>query len=114
MARVKRGNVSRKYHKKILKRAKGFRAGLSKLFRPAHQSVLHALSYAYKHRRQRRRDFRALWIVRLNAALDQNGVSYSQFMGKLHHHQVLLNRKMLSEIAIHHPETLLEIIKLAK
>lgn len=109
--RVKRGNVARNRRKKILKLAKGFRGGLSKLFRPAHQAVINALRHAYKGRRQKKRDFRSLWIVRMNAALSPFGVSYSKFVGMATKKQVGVNRKMLSEIAIHHPEVFADVVK---
>lgn len=113
MARVKRGNTSRNRHKKVLKLAKGFRGGLSKLYRPAHQAVLHALSNMYKHRRLRKRDFRSLWIARINGALDQRGVSYSKFMGSLNKQNIQINRKMLSEVAIEHPEVFDKLVEKA-
>ncbi|MBG90548.1 MAG: 50S ribosomal protein L20 [Actinobacteria bacterium] len=109
--RTKRGNVARKRRNKILKLAKGFRGGLSKLYRPAHQAVLHALTYKYRDRRNRKRDFRRLWIARINGALFNESLSYSQFMGKLSANNCELNRKMLSEIAIKSPATFKELIK---
>ena len=108
--RVKRGNVARNRRKKILKLAKGFRGSISKLFRPARQAVINALRHSYKGRRQKKRDFRSLWIVRMNAALVQHGVSYSKFVGLAQKKQVGVNRKMLSEIAIHHPEVFSDIV----
>jgi large subunit ribosomal protein L20 len=83
MARVKRGNVARKRRNKILKLAKGFRGSHSKLFRTANQQVMKALRYAYRDRRNRKRDFRRLWITRINAASRMHGVSYSQLIGQL-------------------------------
>ncbi|NEN95098.1 MAG: 50S ribosomal protein L20, partial [Moorea sp. SIO3I7] len=83
MTRVKRGNVARKRRKKILKLAKGFRGSHSKLFRIANQQVMKALRNAYRDRRKRKRDFRRLWITRINAAARQNGISYSQLMGQM-------------------------------
>ena len=114
MARVKRGNVSRKRHKKILKLAKGFRGGRSKLYRPAHQAVLNALSRSYKDRRCKKRDFRALWITRIGIAVKEHGLSYSTFIGNLVKKNVKLNRKVLSDLAIHEPEVFKEIVALAK
>ncbi len=111
MARVKRGNVSRKKHKKVLNLTKGFRGSLSKLYRPAKQALLHALSYAYKDRRLKKRDFRGLWIARINASLEMLNVSYSVFMGQCKKKNVELNRKVLSELAITHPETFNEIVQ---
>lgn len=110
MARVKRGNVLRKKHKKILNLAKGFRGGASKLFRPAKQAVMHALSYAFNDRRQKKGDFRTLWIARISAALKQKGISYSVFIGKMKKQNVLINRKMLSEIAISEPAVFDQIV----
>ena len=101
--RVKRGNVARNRRKKILKLAKGFRGSLSKLFRPAHQAVLHALRYAYNDRRKKKRDFRGLWIARINAGLTQQGLSYSKFSHMKSQKNVDLNRKVLSELAISDP-----------
>ena len=83
MPRVKRGNVARKRRKKILKMAKGFRGSHSKLFRTANQQVMKALRNAYRDRRKKKRDFRRLWIVRINAAARMNGLTYSQLAGKL-------------------------------
>lgn len=112
--RVKRGNVARNRRKKILKLAKGFRASLSKLFRPARQAVLQALRHSYRDRRVKKRDFRSLWIVRINAALEPFQVSYAHFAGLLKKKQILVNRKMLSEIAIQSPEVFAQIVAQVK
>lgn len=104
MARVKRGNVARKRRKKILKLAKGFRGAHSKLFRTANQQVMKALRSAYRDRRRRKRDFRRLWIARINAAARQHGMSYSQFIGSLKKADIQLNRKMLAQMAVLHPD----------
>jgi len=114
MSRVKRGNVARNRRKKVLKLAKGFRGGLSKLYRPAHQAVIHALSHSFAHRRLKKRDFRALWITRLNAALRQEGISYAVFIGQTKKKDVQLNRKVLSEIAISKPEIFSKIVEFVK
>ena len=111
MARVKRGNVARNHRKKILKLAKGFRAGLSKQFRQANEVVLHAQMYATKDRRLKKRDYRALWIARISGALTEMPITYSQFINATKKKNVALNRKMLSEIAIQHPATFEEIVK---
>mgnify|MGYP001288622560 CR=1 FL=1 len=103
MSRVKRGNVARKRRKKLLKLAKGFRGGISKLYRPAHQALLHAGIYAYKDRRLKKRDFRKIWIVRINAALEQKELSYSTFMGQCKKKNMLINRKVLAELAVNEP-----------
>lgn len=110
MSRVKRGNISRKRHKKILKLAKGFRASLSKLYRPAHQTVLHALTSSYRDRRRKKRTFKSLWIVRMNASLDEQGVSYSKFMGFCKTKNIGLNKKMFADIALNNPENFKEIV----
>lgn len=112
--RVKRGNVARNRRKKILKLAKGFRASLSKLFRPARQAVLQALRHSYRDRRIKKRDFRSLWIVRINAALEPFGESYARFAGLLKKKNILVNRKMLSEIAIHNPEVFAQLVEQVK
>jgi large subunit ribosomal protein L20 len=100
MSRVKRGNVLRKRHKKIFKLAKGFRGTRSKLFTVANQAVMKALKYAYRDRRNKKRDFRRLWITRINAAARQNGLSYSQFSFGLKRANITLNRKFLADLAV--------------
>ena len=114
MARVKRGNVSRNKHKKVLKLAKGFRGALSKLYRPAHQAVSHAMQYAFNDRRKRKRDFRGLWIARLNAALTLQNLSYSKFMGDLKKDNIQINRKMLAMMAVQEPEVMAQFIQTVK
>lgn len=113
MTRVKRGNVARKRRKKILKLAKGFRGSHSRLFRIANQQVMKALRNAYRDRRKRKRDFRRLWIARINAATRQHGVSYSQFMGQLKRADIQINRKMLAQLAATDPDSFSEIVALA-
>lgn len=113
MTRVKRGNVARKRHKKILKLAKGYRGAHSKLFRTANQQVMKALRYAYRDRRRRKRDFRRLWIMRINAAARQNGISYSQLIGKLKKSDILLNRKMLAQLAVLDPQAFAKVVEMA-
>ena len=110
MTRVKRGNVARKRRKKILKLAKGFRGSHSRLFRTANQQVMKALRNAYRDRRKRKRDFRRLWITRINAATRQHGLSYSQFMGSLKKANIQINRKMLSQMAILDPAGFSQIV----
>lgn len=100
MVRVKRGNVARQKRKKLLKRAKGFRGSLSKLFRPSHQAVIRAMSYATAHRRKRKGDMRALWITRINAAARDIGMTYGRLMSGLRKAKVLIDRKMLAEMAV--------------
>ncbi len=99
MPRVKGGYKTRRRRKKLLKKAKGYYGGRSKLFRTASQAVDHALSHAYSDRRKKKRDFRRLWIIRINAALRSLGVSYSQFMNALKKAEIKLNRKMLADLA---------------
>jgi len=114
MPRVKRGNVARKRHKKVLKLAKGYRGGHSKLFRTANQQVMKALRYSYGDRRRRKRDFRRLWISRINAAARKNGMSYSQLTGKLRQANIQLNRKMLANLAMLDPEAFTKVVETAK
>ena len=104
MSRVKRGNVARKRRKKILKLAKGFRGSHSTLFRTANQQVMKALRNSYRDRKKRKRDFRRLWITRINAAVRQHGMSYSKFMGYLKKADIQLNRKMLAQMAVLDPD----------
>ncbi|GEA28208.1 MULTISPECIES: 50S ribosomal protein L20 [Microcystis] len=114
MSRVKRGNVARKRRKKILKLAKGFRGSHSRLFRTANQQVMKALRNAYRDRRKRKRDFRRLWITRINAAARQQGISYSQLTGQLKKANILLNRKMLAQLAVLDPVAFAKVVELAK
>ena len=114
MSRVKRGNVARKRRKKILKLAKGFRGSHSKLFRTANQQVMKALRNAYRDRRKRKRDFRRLWITRINAAARMHGLSYSKFTHQLKKAEVGLNRKMLAQIAMVDPQAFAEVVEVAK
>lgn len=113
MTRVKRGNVARKRRKKILKLAKGFRGSHSKLFRTANQQVMKALRNAYRDRRKRKRDFRRLWITRINAAARQQGMSYSQLMGQMKKANIQLNRKMLAQLAVLDPASFNKVVELA-
>jgi large subunit ribosomal protein L20 len=111
MARVKRGTVTRRRHNKVLKAAKGFRGQRGKLYRQAKNAIAKAGMYAYVHRRTKKRDFRRLWIARLNAACRANGTTYSRFINALAEKKIALNRKMLSEMAIAEPEVFAEIVK---
>ncbi|MFN5516507.1 MAG: 50S ribosomal protein L20 [Cyanobacteriota bacterium] len=113
MTRVKRGNVARKRRKKVLKLAKGFRGSHSKLFRTANQQVMKALRNAYRDRRKRKRDFRRLWITRINAAARLEGLSYSKLTGQLKKANIDLNRKMLAQLAILDPQAFSEVVKVA-
>jgi large subunit ribosomal protein L20 len=110
MSRVKGGPVTRRRHKKILKLAAGHRGAKSRHFRAANESVLHSLSYAYRDRRTRKRDMRALWITRINAAARQHGLSYSRFMNLLQQANVGLDRKMLADLAVRDPEAFERIV----
>lgn len=113
MTRVKRGNVARNRRKKILKMAKGFRGSHSKLFRTANQQVMKALRSSYRDRRNRKRDFRRLWIARINAASRMHGMSYSQLIGNLKKANIQLNRKMLSQMAILDPASFAKVVEMA-
>ncbi|NJM19288.1 MAG: 50S ribosomal protein L20 [Richelia sp. RM2_1_2] len=113
MTRVKRGNVARKRRKKILKLAKGFRGSHSTLFRTANQQVMKALRHAYRDRKKRKRDFRRLWITRINAAIREHGMSYSKFMGYLKKSNIEINRKMLAQMAILDPDGFSKVAEIA-
>jgi len=114
MVRVKRGNVARKRRQKILIRAKGFRGAHSKLFRTANQQVMKALRYSYIGRKQKKRQFRRLWITRINAAAKMHDIKYSVLINKLKNANVILNRKMLSQLAIVDPKTYSSLINQIK
>jgi large subunit ribosomal protein L20 len=114
MVRVKRGNVARKKRKKVLKRAKGFRGSLHKLFRPAKQAVVKALLYSTRDRKVRKREFRYLWIARINAAVKPLGLSYSRLINGLKKANVVINRKMLAELALCDTKAFSKIVELAK
>jgi large subunit ribosomal protein L20 len=114
MARVKRAVNAKKRHKKVLKQAKGYYGAKSKLFRTANQAVMKSLNYAYIGRKQRKRDFRKLWIARINAAARLNGMSYSRFIDGLKKANIEINRKMLSEMAIHDAEGFAKLVEIAK
>jgi len=101
MARVKRGVTARRRHKKVLKQAKGYYNARRKVFRVANQAVTKALQYAYIGRKQKKRNFRSLWIARINAASRANGISYSRFMNGLMKAGITLDRKVLADIAVH-------------
>ena len=114
MARVKKGLNAKKKHKKILKLAKGYRGARSKLFKTANQFVMKALSHAYVGRKQKKRNYRQLWIARINAGTRQFGLSYSQLMHGLKLSNIDINRKMLSEIAIKDPAGFEALVKTSK
>jgi len=114
MARVKRGNVLRKRHKKILKLAKSFKGARSRLFVVANQAVMKALKFQYRDRRNKKRSFRRLWIARINAAVRQHGLSYSRFINALGKANVAVNRKILADIAVKDPAAFKKVVDLAK
>ena len=114
MARIKGAVTTRKRHKKILKLAKGYRGAKSKQFRTANEAVMKSLSYAYIGRKQKKRDFRQLWITRINAAARMNDISYSKFMNGLKKAGITLNRKVLADMAVSDPEAFKALIETAK
>ncbi len=114
MARIKRGVSTRRRHKKIMKLAKGYHGSRSKTFRVANQAVMRAWQYAYAHRRLRKRDFRKLWIARINAACRQNEMSYSTFIHGLKVAGIEINRKMLADLAINDEKAFADLVQLAK
>ena len=114
MARIKGGMNAKKKHKRVLKLAKGYRGARSKQYRVAKQSVMRALEESYTGRKQKKRQFRQLWIARINAAARMNGLSYSKFMYGLKLAEVNVNRKMLSEMAISDPEGFSSLVEVAK
>ena len=114
MSRVKRGTTTKKRHKRLLKQTKGFWGQRKNIFKRAKETLLRALAYAYKGRKLRKRDFRALFIERINAACRQHDLSYSVFIHGLKNIQVQINRKMLSQLAIFEPEAFATLVSLAK
>ena len=114
MPRATNAPASRTRRKRFLKQARGFRGGRSKLFRTAKESAERAMALATRHRKNKKRDYRAMWIVRLNAACKLNGITYSRFIDGATKAQIGLNRKMLSEIAIHDPTGFEQIVAQAK
>lgn len=111
MTRIKRGITAHKRRKNILKRAKGFDNRRSTNLAPAREALLHAEKYAYRDRRTKKRDFRALWLIRTNAALRENGTTWSKFAGILKKSGIEINRKMLAEMAVRYPETFDKMVK---
>jgi len=112
--RVKTGTVRRKRHKKILKMAKGFYSGRRKHFRKAKEQVERSLVYAFRDRKQKKRDFRKLWIVRINAACRLNDINYSRFINGLKKAGIELDRKILADLAMNEPEVFAELVQKAK
>ncbi|HSL27255.1 MAG TPA: 50S ribosomal protein L20 [Acidimicrobiia bacterium] len=114
MARVKRAIHAKKAHKKVLDRAKGYKGARSRRFRTANEQVMQAMQDAYKDRRDRKGQFRRLWITRINAAARQNGMSYSQFMAGLKAAEVEIDRKMLAEMAVSDPQSFASLVEVAR
>ena len=114
MARVKNGAVTKARHKKVLKAAKGYFGSKHRLYKTAKEQLMHSGQYAFRDRKQKKRDFRKLWITRINAACRQNEISYSRFIEGLNKAGVEINRKMLSEIAINDPKMFSELVKVAR
>ena len=113
MPRVKRGVTARARHKKVLNEAKGYYGARSRVYRVAKQAVIKAGQYAYRDRKQRKRQFRALWIVRINAAARECGLSYSRFMDGLKKASIDIDRKVLADLAVHDKQAFAELAKLA-
>ena len=114
MSRVKGGAVTRRRHKKIIRMAKGHRGSRHKLFRQANESVMHALRYAYEHRRDRKGQFRRLWITRINAAARLHDLSYNRLMNGLRKAGVEINRKVLADLAVRDPGAFEQLAEVAK
>ncbi|WP_251978030.1 50S ribosomal protein L20 [Salinicola avicenniae] len=114
MSRVKRGVVARRRHKKVMKQAKGYYGARSRVFRVAKQAVIKAGQYAYRDRRQRKRQFRALWITRINAAARNNGMSYSRFVAGLKKAGIEIDRKVLADLAVHEKAAFTALVEKAK
>ena len=114
MPRVKRGVTARARHKKVLKKAKGYYGARSRVFRTAKQAVIKAGQYAYQGRKQRKRQFRSLWIIRVNAAAVQNGISYSKFIAGLKLAKIEIDRKVLADIAVNDKKAFTAIVEKVK
>ncbi len=114
MPRVKGGVTTRHRHKRVLAMTKGHRATKHALYRRAHESMLKSLSYAYRHRRERKGDMRRLWIIRINAATRAQGLTYGRFINGLRNSGVEINRKMLADMAVREPETFVNLITIAR
>lgn len=114
MPRVKRGVTAHRRKKKILKMAKGYRGSRSKLYRTAKETVERALKFSYRDRKVRKREFRKLWIIRINAAVRPHGLSYSRFMHLLNSANIVIDRKVLADLAVNDPEGFAQIVETAK
>lgn len=114
MTRVKGGSVAKNRRRKVLKQAKGYFGSKHRLFKTAQEQIFHSGKYAYRDRKQNKRNFRKLWITRINAGCRENGISYSKFIDGLNKAGILINRKMLSEIAINDPKAFTDLVKTAQ
>jgi len=114
MARIKRGLNGLKHRRKVMKLVKGFRAARSRNYRVANEALLHSLSYSYRDRRVRKRDFRSLWISRINAAARREGMSYSRLMAGLKNGGIIMNRKALADLAVHDSAAFGQLVSVAK
>jgi large subunit ribosomal protein L20 len=114
MARVKRGVTARARHKKVLELAEGFTGTHRRLYKPANEAVMHSLAYAYRDRKQRKGDMRALWIARINAGARQNGMPYNQFLHGLKAAGVEVNRKLLADLAVHDAASFAQLVETAR
>ena len=114
MPRIKRGVITHKRHKKVLSRAKGYWGGRSRLYKTANEAVAHSLQYAYRDRRNKKREFRELWIARINAACRLNGISYSRMMNGLRRMKAAMDRKVLADIAVTDSKAFAKLVEAAK
>ncbi len=114
MTRIKGSNIARKRRKKVLKEAKGYFGSKHRLYKTAHEQVMNSLSYAFRDRRQKKRDFRKLWIARINAACKMNNITYSRFINGLSKAGIEVNRKMLSELAIDNMDAFKDLVTIAR
>lgn len=114
MARIKRGVTAHRRHKRVLAQVKGHYGTSNRLYKRAHESLMHALAYAYRDRKNRKRSFRQLWIIRINAAARLNGIPYSRFIQGLKAANVIVDRKMLADLAVRDPEAFTAIAEIAK
>jgi len=114
VSRIKRGVTARHRHKRLLQMTKGHRGGRSRLIKQAKESLLKALSHAYRHRRERKGDMRRLWIMRINAAAREHGLSYSQLIHGLDQAQVMVDRKMLADLAVKDSQAFAQVVSMAK
>jgi len=114
MARIKRGVAAHRRHRKVLAQVKGHYSTNNRLYKRAHESLMHALQYAYRDRRNRKRDFRRLWIIRINAGARINGITYSRLIQGLKAANVAIDRKMLADLAVREPEAFTAVVDVAK